>query len=107
MLNRETGVAMDDQHEVHRNAYNAAFYELGLKWHWDMETYRSLLSHPDGRDRIFAYLQEHQSHLLKAYDADFLVRAIECAKANNFHNMAACSLSSLNWAELHRHEIGV
>ena len=22
--------------DLERNAYNAAFYELGLRWHWDL-----------------------------------------------------------------------
>ena len=30
--------------DVERNAYNAAFYELGLRWHWDSDTYDQLLS---------------------------------------------------------------
>ena len=34
------------QHEeLDRNAYNAAFYELGFRWHWDRETYDQLLRH--------------------------------------------------------------
>ena len=29
--------------ETERNAYNAAFYELGLRWHWDRQTYCDLM----------------------------------------------------------------
>ena len=28
----------DDAADLHRNAYNAAFYELGLSWYWDANT---------------------------------------------------------------------
>ena len=60
------------------NAYNAAFYELGLRWHWDSATYEALLAlGGDGAARIRHYLQMQQPHLLRAYDADFLVAMIE------------------------------
>ena len=59
-------------------AYNAAFYELGLRWHWDSATYEALLAlGGDGAARIRHYLQMQQPHLLRAYDADFLVAMIE------------------------------
>ena len=60
------------------DAYNAAFYELGLRWHWDSATYEVLLSLAvDGPTRVRHYLQTQQPHLLRAYDADFLVAMIE------------------------------
>ena len=60
------------------NAYNAAFYELGLRWHWDSATYEALLSFgDDGPTRVRHYLQTQQPQLLRAYDADFLVAMIE------------------------------
>ena len=60
------------------DAYNAAFYELGLRWHWDSATYEALLSQGgDGPARVRHYLQSRQAHLLRAYDADFLVAMIE------------------------------
>ena len=60
------------------DAYNAAFYELGLRWHWDSATYEALLSQGgDGPARVRHYLQSQQPHLLRAYDADFLVAMIE------------------------------
>ena len=69
----------DTADESHRQAYNAAFEELGLSWHWDPITYACLPSR--GRDGLRAYLQKEQAHLLRAYEADFLVNAIETAKA--------------------------
>ena len=60
------------------DAYNAAFHELGLRWHWDSATYEALLSLAvDGPTRVRHYLQTQQPHLLRAYDADFLVALIE------------------------------
>ena len=68
----------DDAAEAHRQAYNAAFDELGLSWHWDAVTYASLPA--QGREGLRAYLQLEQAHLLRAYDADFLVDAVQAAK---------------------------
>jgi hypothetical protein len=67
--------------EMERNAYNAAFYELGLRWYWDGDTYRQLLSRSASpEERIRHYLETRHPHLLKAYDANFLVDAIEQKK---------------------------
>lgn len=45
--------------------YSLAFEELGLDWRWD------------GREPVRAYIEREHPHLLRAYDADFLVNAIE------------------------------
>lgn len=80
MLDIQDNDLLDDQQvEAHRQAYNAAFDELGLNWHWDPVTYACLPA--AGRDGLRVYLMTEQSHLLRAYDLDFLVEAIETAKA--------------------------
>jgi hypothetical protein len=71
-----------------RHAYNAAFEELGLTWHWDAKTYERLQAATRGRESVRAYLETEQSHLLRAYEADFLVNAIETAKARCRAEMA-------------------
>jgi hypothetical protein len=63
--------------EMQRQAYNSAFDELGLAWHWDRATYAWL---PEGPERVRAYVEREHPHLLRAYDADFLVQAVEQAK---------------------------
>jgi hypothetical protein len=80
--------------EVHRHAYNLAFEELGLSWHWDAATYARLPA--PGRDGLRAYLQQEQSHLLRAYDADFLVHAIETAKVR-CHLLVALNRAQAPW----------
>ena len=59
-----------DAEEVERNAYNAAFHALGLRWYWDADTYSELQSIADARERVRMYLRTRQTHLLAAYDAD-------------------------------------
>ncbi len=78
--------AADQAAEAHRHAYNAAFEELGLPWHWDATLYARLQAH--GCDSVRVYLETEQSHLLRAYEADFLVNAVETAKARCHAGMA-------------------
>lgn len=47
-----------DSSEIQREAYNRAFAEMGLDWHWSRTSYRAMLAHPngaDGADRIREY----------------------------------------------------
>lgn len=71
--------ATDAASEAHRHAYNAAFHELDLNWHWDAATFAGI--HRYGRAGVRAWVEHEQGHLLKAYPADFLVEAIEATKA--------------------------
>lgn len=70
--------ANDPTVEAQRHAYNAAFEELDLPWHWDAATYQRLTGHGCGVRR---YLETERAHLLRAYEPDFLVAAVEAAKA--------------------------
>ena len=45
-----------DTEEVHRMAFNLAFGQLGLDWHWEQAEYRSLLSVTGGKERMNAYI---------------------------------------------------
>lgn len=65
--------------EAERHAYNAAFDALGLSWHWDRETWTRLA--PLGREALRHYLESEHAHLLRAYDAQFLVEAVEAARS--------------------------
>lgn len=79
----------DQETEIHRNAFNAAFNELGLTWFWDSATHHRLQANADERERIRVYLETQQAHLLKAYDADFLVNAIHTTKQRRYESMCS------------------
>lgn len=92
-----------------RNAYNAAFYELGLAWHWDAGTFERMQSVACEAERIRLYLATHQSHLLNAYDADFLAAAIQTTKARCIESMmerGGVVAGEADWAALHSPQIG-
>jgi hypothetical protein len=62
--------------EMDRAAFNAAFHELGLRWHWDGATWSTLSSSACEHERVRRYVEEEHPHLLRAYDADFLSQAV-------------------------------
>lgn len=100
----------DDAVAIHRNAFNAAFYELGLRWHWCADTYPDHLMGEQESEHIRAYLQTHQPHLLTAYDVDFLVNAIQTTKSRCYDAMVTCGTkvaAFVNWAEIQKCEVGV
>jgi hypothetical protein len=102
--------ATADAVEIERGAFNAAFYELGLRWHWDSETYEALAANPCERARVRGYLAAEQSHLLRAYDADFLTEAIVSAKQRCQRALAACAphaMPHFNWADPRWGEVGI
>lgn len=79
-----------------RHTYNAAFEELGLSWHWDAITYARLQA--NGRGAVRTYLETEQSHLLRAYEADFLVEAIEATKARCHASIASNRTPYSSWS---------
>ena len=82
----KTNAANDPTFEAQRHAYNAAFQELDLPWHWDAATYQRLTGHGCGVRR---YLETERPHLLRAYDPDFLVAAVEAVKARRLSGAPA------------------
>lgn len=89
----------------HLSAFNAAFDELGLRWHWDAQIYHELRRHSCEKERVRIYLQTHQPHLLTAYDASFLVEAIYAVKARRYEammNRGMQAVSDVDWAAVQR-----
>ena len=95
--------------ELERNAYNAAFHELGFRWHWDSTTYGALHSRTtDAAERINHYLETRQPHLLRAYDASFLIQVIQEKKAQHAGRKTSDPLRCrhFDWAQTIGCEIG-
>ena len=93
--------------DFHRDAYNAAFYELGLKWHWDQSVYENVLSDYEERERLIGYLKTHQTHLINAYGPEFLVTLIETTKARWYDALLQNgSRRHINWGEFQQAQVG-
>jgi hypothetical protein len=99
-----------DSADIERGAFNAAFYELGLRWHWDHDTYKALSADPCERARLSGYLEREQPHLLRAYDAEFLTDAILVAKERCQRALAKGSPAAMprfNWTDPRWGEVGI
>ena len=72
-------------------ALNAAFDELGFEWQWDPDLYASLATSGDERERVSAYVRQHQPHLLKVDDIGALCDAIVAARQRHATPMAAAA----------------
>lgn len=103
-----TDTTAQDAADIHRSAYNAAFHELGLKWHWDADHYESMLPASEEKAHLLSYLRKHQAHLLKAYDADFLVETITAAKSRCYQTLLISGRTrpNVNWAEMQQAQVG-
>ncbi|RMG29414.1 MAG: HAD family hydrolase [Gammaproteobacteria bacterium] len=66
--------------ELHRQAFNQAFSERGLDWHWERDLYRDLLRVAGGRERIRHYLQRFHPEALADPDIDRLIRELHARK---------------------------
>lgn len=64
------------EHDPELDAFNAAFDELELDWHWNGATMRELVGSGSEVERIAAWLRKHRAHLAKVYDVDALAREI-------------------------------
>jgi HAD superfamily hydrolase (TIGR01509 family) len=50
-----------DTEDIHRQAFNKAFSEYNLNWHWSREKYYELLFISGGKERIRKYLTENNT----------------------------------------------
>jgi len=60
-----------------REALNAAFWDLGLRFQWDAATWGVLVQIESLEAQIAYYLQHWQPHLLAVYEPAFLARLVE------------------------------
>ena len=62
----------NDPFDAELAAWNHAFSELELPWHWDAPTFRHLQSIAADQDLVGTYVERNQAHLLRAYEKAFL-----------------------------------
>jgi hypothetical protein len=87
--------------DIERNAYNAAFYDLGLRWHWDCGTFDALKQRgTTAEGRLLHYLRTEQPHILRAYDAGFLANAIQARVAQYQANYRSRPSRPCDWSQL-------
>lgn len=78
------GTLADTERDGHRPAFNAAFADLGLDWHWDEALYGELLAITGGKERIRHYAEHYAPEIAARNDFDALIKALHAAKTAHY-----------------------
>jgi HAD superfamily hydrolase (TIGR01509 family) len=74
------GTLAETERDGHRVAFNRAFAEAGLDWHWDEQLYGALLAVTGGRERITHYARTHHPQWLDRPQAQESIAALHWRK---------------------------
>lgn len=78
------GTLADTERDGHRPAFNTAFADAGLDWHWDVELYGKLLAVTGGKERMKYYLQSFNTGFSYKGDLDALIAGLHRAKTTHY-----------------------
>ncbi|MDO9242300.1 MAG: HAD family hydrolase [Rhodocyclaceae bacterium] len=78
------GTLADTERDGHRAAFNLAFADAGLDWHWDETLYGELLAVTGGKERIRFFVERYLPKFATRPDFDALVKALHATKTVHF-----------------------
>ena len=78
------GTLADTERDGHRVAFNTAFIEAGLDWHWDVDLYGELLAVTGGKERMRHYVERYRPDYRKPADFDALIARLHAAKTRHY-----------------------
>ncbi len=78
------GTLANTERDGHRPAFNAAFAELGLPWHWDESFYGTLLIKGGGLERLYFYAEHFDPATRARPDFDELMHRVHDIKTRNY-----------------------
>jgi beta-phosphoglucomutase-like phosphatase (HAD superfamily) len=78
------GTLADTERDGHRVAFNQAFADAGLDWHWDVDTYGKLLAVTGGKERMKFYVEQFRPDYQKPADFDDMVVGLHAAKTEHY-----------------------
>lgn len=78
------GTLADTERDGHRPAFNAAFADAGLDWHWDEALYGELLAVTGGKERMRFFCERYAPDFLQRPDADEKIKALHAAKTAHY-----------------------
>ena len=81
------GTLADTECDGHRIAFNRAFDEFGLDWHWSPAGYGELLAVTGGKERIRYYAKTHAPELLGRVDIDTWVARLHQLKSEIYSGL--------------------
>ena len=83
------GTLADTERDGHRPAFNQAFADAGLDWHWDVALYGKLLAVTGGKERMKHYIDHYRPDYRKPDNFDELVAELHKAKTRIYSALAA------------------
>jgi HAD superfamily hydrolase (TIGR01509 family) len=83
------GTLADTERDGHRVAFNRAFAEAGLDWHWSVELYGELLHVTGGKERILFYLDQFNSGFERPQELTAFVAGLHRAKTRHYMALMA------------------
>lgn len=83
------GTLADTERDGHRVAFNLAFAEAGLDWHWDVDLYGALLAVTGGKERMRHYLDRYRPDWVYPADLDSLIVQLHADKTRHYTQLLA------------------
>ncbi len=83
------GTLANTERDGHRVAFNRAFAEAGLDWHWSVSFYGELLAVAGGKERIRFYLNHYRSDFPPTANLDRLSADLHAAKTKHYQELLA------------------
>ncbi len=83
------GTLADTERDGHRVAFNSAFSQAGLDWHWDVALYGELLKVTGGKERIRYYLERFNTDWDRPADLDSFIAELHRQKSAFFVSLMA------------------
>ncbi|MEE9357092.1 HAD family hydrolase [Candidatus Vondammii sp. HM_W22] len=74
------GTLANTERDGHRVAFNTAFKEAGLDWHWDEPLYGALLKVTGGKERVRHYLEKFNREFEKPDNLDQFIASLHQSK---------------------------
>jgi HAD superfamily hydrolase (TIGR01509 family) len=83
------GTLAETERDGHRAAFNQAFLEHGLPWHWSERRYGELLAITGGKERIAHFAAEEDPEWLRRRGAAAAIAAIHAGKNQHYQALVA------------------
>ena len=78
------GTLADTERDGHRVAFNRAFSDAGLDWHWSVEEYGWLLQVTGGKERMHFFIEQRKPPLPEGVDIDQMIVELHRAKTRHY-----------------------
>ncbi|MBL7003383.1 MAG: HAD family hydrolase [Gammaproteobacteria bacterium] len=78
------GTLADTERDGHRVAFNLAFEQNGLDWHWTESIYDDLLSVTGGKERMHFFVKKYEKEEASREDLNELIISLHAQKTKNY-----------------------